>query len=71
YLGFLISQFYESRRLPMREKWLLQGLLAALVITSLFNSPFYDHTEGHWFAVMIALLSGVSDADEVTLEAHA
>ncbi|MGR9087792.1 MAG: O-antigen ligase family protein, partial [Gammaproteobacteria bacterium] len=49
YLGFLISQFYESRRLPMREKWLLQGLLAALVITSLFNSTFYVHTEGHWF----------------------
>ncbi len=55
YLGFLFSQYWGSRALPERDKWLTQGLLATLVTTSLFNSPFLDHTEGHWFAVMIAL----------------
>ncbi|MGR8941535.1 MAG: O-antigen ligase family protein, partial [Gammaproteobacteria bacterium] len=55
YVAFLGSQLYQSRKLPDQEKWLAQGLLAALVVTSLFNTPIYDHTEGHWFAVMIAL----------------
>jgi O-antigen ligase len=55
YLGFLGSQLYEARKLPAQEKWLAQGLLTTLVITSLFNTPIFDHTEGHWFVVMIAL----------------
>jgi O-antigen ligase len=55
YSGFLFSQYYCSKTLPDPEKWLAQGLLLTLIITSLFNSPFLDHTEGHWFAVMIAL----------------
>jgi O-antigen ligase len=55
YLGFLGSQLYEARRLPEPEKWLAQGLLATLVLTSLVNTPIFDHTEGHWFVVMIAL----------------
>jgi O-antigen ligase len=55
YLGFMGSQLYEARKLPEQEKWLAQGLLVTLVITSLFNTPIYDHTEGHWFVVMIAL----------------
>ncbi|WP_411728074.1 O-antigen ligase family protein [Methyloglobulus sp.] len=55
YCGFLLSQYWCSRKLVEQEKWLAQGLLLTLIITSLFNSPFLDHTEGHWFAVMIAL----------------
>jgi hypothetical protein len=41
--------------LPDKEKWLAQGVLLSLIVTSLFNSPFLDHTEGHWFASLIAL----------------
>ena len=55
YLGFLASQYYCAKKLPNREKWLAQGLLLSLIVTSLFNSPFLDHSEGHWFATMIAL----------------
>ena len=55
YLGFLASQYYYGKTLPNREKWLAQGLLATLIITSLFNSPLLDHTEGHWFTTLIAL----------------
>jgi len=55
YSGFLGSQFYYAKKLPDKEKWLAQGLLLSLIITSIFNSPILDHTEGHWFATMIAL----------------
>lgn len=55
YLGFLVSQFYGSGKLPEQEKRLAQGLLFSLLITSQFNTPFLDHTEGHWFAYMISL----------------
>ena len=55
YFGFLASQYYYSRKLPNKEKWLAQGLLLSLMVTSLFNTPFMDHSEGHWFASMIAL----------------
>jgi O-antigen ligase len=55
YIGFLYSQYRNSTTLPDQEKWLAQGLLLTLITTSLFNSPFLDHTEGHWFSVMIAL----------------
>jgi O-antigen ligase len=55
YLGFLSSQYACAGKLPDQEKWLAQGILLSLIITSLFNTPFLDHTEGHWFAIMIAL----------------
>jgi O-antigen ligase len=55
YTGFLVSQYNCAKRLPDKEKWLAQGLLLSLIATSLFNSPFLDHTEGHWYAAMIAL----------------
>jgi O-antigen ligase len=55
YLGFLASQYYCAAALLKPDQWLAQGLLLTLVITSLFNSPLLDHTEGHWFSMMIAL----------------
>jgi O-antigen ligase len=55
YLGFLASQYYLSKKLANQEKCLAQGLLFTLIITSLFNTPIMDHTEGHWFLMMIAL----------------
>ena len=63
YLGFLASQYYYSKKLPNTEKWLAQGLLLSLIVTSLFNSPLMDHTEGHWFTTMIALCFASLNAD--------
>jgi O-antigen ligase len=60
YLGFFASQYYCARALPKTDKWLAQGVLLSLFITSLFNTPFFDHTEGHWFATMIALCFAAS-----------
>lgn len=55
YCGFLYGQYSNARKMTGTHRWLAQGLLLSLIVTSLFNSPFLDHTEGHWFAVMIAL----------------
>ena len=63
YIGFLASQFFYAKKLPDKEKWLAHGLLLSLVVTSLFNSPFLDHTEGHWFASKISLYFAPLQAD--------
>ncbi len=62
YLGFLWSQYHYAKNLPEHDKWLAHGLLATLITSSLFNSPFLDHTEGHWFSMMIALCFAASFA---------
>jgi len=49
--------------LPNKEKWLAQGVLLSLIVTSLFNTPLMDHAEGHWFVSMIALCFASLDAD--------
>jgi O-antigen ligase len=64
YLGFLISQYYYAKKLQNENKWLAQGLLLSLIITSMFNSPLMDHNEGHWFATMIALCFASSQEKE-------
>lgn len=63
YLGFLASQYYYAKKLPNKEKWLAQGILLSLIVTSLFNSPLMDHAEGHWFTTMIALCFASLQAD--------
>ena len=55
YLGFLASQYYLSKKLANQERCVAQGLLLTLIITSLFNTPIMDHTEGHCFVMMVAL----------------
>jgi O-antigen ligase len=55
YFGFLSSLYRSAQTLPQQEKWLANGLIMALIVSSLFNSPLLDHAEGHWFACMIAL----------------
>ncbi len=55
YLAFLYVQYQQAKHLPLQEKWLAHGLLLTLITASFFNSPFHDHTEGHWFATLIAL----------------
>jgi len=71
YLGFLVSQYYLSKKLANQEKCLAQGLLFTLIITSLFNTPIMDHTEGHWFLMMIALCFSSLSTDFKTEINHA
>jgi len=58
YLGFLAQLFKQSTNLDMENKYLAQGLLLILIITSAFNSPILDLSEGHWFVTLIALCYG-------------
>lgn len=55
FLGLLASMLLHSLKLTGEPRWIAQGVLLVLVINSLFNSTFLDHTEGHWFACLIAL----------------
>ncbi len=55
YLGFLISQYRMAQKMEIPRKWFAQGLLLSITVTSIFNSPILDHTEGHWFACLLAL----------------
>jgi O-antigen ligase len=57
FLAFLYSQYKHSLQLENENKFFAQGLLLSLISNSFFNSSFLDFTEGHWFAVMIALCS--------------
>jgi O-antigen ligase len=55
YLGFLFSLYWRLQILPDHQKCLAQGVLLTIVTSSIFNSPILDHTEGHWFACLVAL----------------
>ncbi len=55
FLGLLASMLLHSLKLTGEPRWITQGVLLVLVINSLFNSTFLDHTEGHWFACLIAI----------------
>lgn len=48
-------QWRHARDLPTtRERYAARGLVFALAITGLFNSPLMDHTEGIFYAFMSA-----------------
>jgi O-antigen ligase len=55
YLFFLAAQWRCSLELPEDRRWLAQGVVVSLAVNSLFNTTFLDHTEGHWYACLIAL----------------
>ena len=55
FIGFLFSQYRCCLRLNNENRWLAQGVLLTLASNSMFNSSFLDHTEGHWFACLLAL----------------
>jgi len=62
-LGFVLllylfyTQWHFAARLPSSfERDAARGLVLTMVITSLFNSPLHDHTEGVFFAFASALL---------------
>ena len=54
FTGFLASQYKLSLLLNNERKCLAQALLLTILITCFFNSPMLDHTEGHWFACLLA-----------------
>jgi O-antigen ligase len=57
FVAFLASILRRSTSLPQTQRWLLQGIWLNLLISCVFNSSIFDHTEGHWFMTLIALYS--------------
>ncbi len=55
FLGFLFSQFQLAQKMEIPRKWFAQGLFLSITVSSIFNSPILDHTEGHWFGCLLAL----------------
>lgn len=55
YGAFLLALWREARCFSGQARWLVEGLLLLLLVTSMFNTPFFDHVEGHWFALLLAL----------------
>jgi O-antigen ligase len=55
YLGFIGCQCYSASQLVGENKFLAQGFLLTLIITSMFNCPIYDHAQGFWVVTLIAL----------------
>lgn len=55
YLLFLGALWRFSFDLGQDRRWFAQGVFLSLSVNSLFNTTFLDHTEGHWFAALIAM----------------
>ncbi len=55
YLFFLACQWRCSFDLPEDLRWFAQGVFLSLAVNGLLNTTFLDHSEGHWYAVLIAL----------------
>ncbi|MGH8548987.1 MAG: O-antigen ligase family protein [Methylococcales bacterium] len=55
YLFFLASLWRCSFDLSEDRRWFAQGVFLSLAVNSLLNTTFLDHTEGHWYASLIAL----------------
>jgi len=55
FIGFLVAYYRQQIQLIDKQRWFAQGVLLALIVNSLINSTILDHSEGHWFACLIAL----------------
>ena len=56
YLYLLGRQWWEARRLSGEERLMAQALVLTMVLGCLLNSFLLDHTEGHLYAYLTALL---------------
>ncbi len=63
-----LSQLRGYRHLPENKKWLLQGVVIALLSGSLINSLLFDSQQGHFYLFMsAALMSGQTKDYRYTL----
>jgi O-antigen ligase len=58
HLAALVALLRAANRLPLRRAWLARGTVVAFAVGSLFNSFFWDATEGHTFVLLLAALYG-------------
>jgi O-antigen ligase len=56
FIALLVSQFFYSFQLPPPKKYLLQGVVVAMASGCLMNSFLFDSHQGHFYAILSALL---------------
>ena len=63
YVILLSSQLFQSFRLPDERRFLLQGVVVAMVTGCLMNSFLFDSHQGHFYAFVSALLGATGQQD--------
>jgi O-antigen ligase len=56
FIWLLLAQWRCADRLAPQQRALAQALVATMAVGCLFNSFLYDHTEGHLWAFLSAVL---------------
>jgi len=54
--ALVLAQLIGYRHIPERKRWLLQGVILALLSGSLINSLLFDSQQGHFYLFMSAVL---------------
>jgi O-antigen ligase len=57
FIALLLSLLFHSARLPSPRRYLLQGVVVAMAVGCLMNSFLFDSHQGHFFAIIAAVLS--------------
>lgn len=56
FIALLAAQFFSSLNLNPAQKYLLQGVVVAMACGCLMNSFLYDSHQGHFYAILSAIL---------------
>ncbi len=65
FLAMMVSLWIQARKLSPDRRYLLQGVIVAMLSGCLMNSFFYDSLQGHFFIFLSALLL-TSDTDKIS-----
>jgi O-antigen ligase len=57
FLGFIGMLIRQTLQVQGRDEQLLQGVLVIFIVSCLFNSSLFDHSEGYWLIFLVALFS--------------
>jgi O-antigen ligase len=68
FVALFFSQLGSASRLPLKDKYLMQGVVLAIASGCTINSFLYDAHQGHFFAILSGvLLSTISSRKTLTL----
>ena len=67
--ALVLSQFIGYKHISERKRWLLQGVILALLSGSLINSLLFDSQQGHFYLFMsAALMAGQTIDHRITFK---
>lgn len=56
FLGLFVAGWLDARKQPPDRRWLAQGVIISMMTGCLANSFLFDSHQGHYFAILVALL---------------